>query len=326
MSHLIPILGKSSPFGTFDRAALPLLVAVENDDFVNDFIDFFIVTIRNAHTRRAYGRGIRRFCDWCGQVGIAQLRQVDARILSIYIEQHPCSAATIHQEMAALSMFFDWMMEKHHFEQNPCCQVKRPRLAYTEGKTPVLETEEARELLDSIDTSHVIGLRDRAMMGVMFFTFARIGAVVKLQVRDYAPQGKRYFLHLKEKGSKARKIPVHHILEEYLDAYLDAGALLEQPDTPMFRSTRGRSRRLTERAIKEGSALRMVKRRAKDAALQGNFCNHSFRATGITNYLTNQGSRDRAQYIAGHADVRTTALYDRRKEMVSLDEIERIRF
>ncbi|MGB0560197.1 MAG: tyrosine-type recombinase/integrase [Spirulinaceae cyanobacterium] len=199
-------------------------------------------------------------------------------------------------------------------------------MSYTEGKTPVLETEETRELLDSIDTSHVVGLRDRAVIGVMLFTFARIGAVIQLQVKDYAPQGKKFFLKLAEKGSKERKIPVHHTLEEYLDAYIEAGGLSESPHTPLFRSTRGRSRTLTERALSRDSAWRMIRRRVADAGLAGEICNHSFRATGITNFLTNGGSRDRAQYIAGHADVRTTALYDRRREMVSLDDIERIRF
>ena len=64
------------------------------------------------------------------------------------------------------------------------------------GKTPVLLAEEARALLDSIDTSTLVGLRDRAMIAVMLYSFARISAVVRMTVADYYTQGKRSFFSI----------------------------------------------------------------------------------------------------------------------------------
>jgi integrase len=73
-------------------------------------------------------------------------------------------------------------------------------------------------------------------------------------------------------------------------------------------------------------ALAMVKRRIMAAGFGREVCNHSFRATGITNYLENGGTIEKAQAIAAHESPRTTALYDRKDDRVFLDEVERIRF
>jgi integrase/recombinase XerD len=115
--------------------------------------------------------------------------------------------------------------------------VRGPKHVVKRGKTPVLVTDQARELLDSIDVSSVVGLRDRALIGVMTYTFARVGAVVGMAVDDYYPEGKRWWLRLHEKGGKPHEMPAHHKLEAYIDAYLDAAAICGQGRTPLFRST-----------------------------------------------------------------------------------------
>jgi len=121
-------------------------------------------------------------------------------------------------------------------------------------------------------------------------------------------------------------VPCHHKAEEYLDAYLEAAELRPQPKTPLFRSTRGRTSQLTEKGLSRVDAFRIVQRRAKDAGLLGNICNHSFRATGITVYLENGGALETAAHIAAHESPRTTKLYDRTADNITLEEIERIRF
>ena len=78
--------------------------------------------------------------------------------------------------------------------------------------------DQARRLLDSIDTSTVVGLHDRALISVMTFAFARIGAVVAMRVEDYYPKGKRWWVRLHEKGGKRHEMPAHHNLEAYLDS------------------------------------------------------------------------------------------------------------
>ncbi len=189
----------------------------------------------------------------------------------------------------------------------------------------MLTEEEARALFESIDGGGVVGLRDRALLAVMTYSFARVGAVVRMEVRDYYTQGRRSWFRLHEKGGKYHQVPVHHRAAEYLDAYLEAAGIRDEPKTPLFRATVARTGRITERPLREAAALRIVKRRAAAAGLPSEICCHSFRATGITSFLLNGGELAKAQRIANHESPRTTELYNRTNDEVTLDEIERIR-
>lgn len=201
------------------------------------------------------------------------------------------------------------------------CDERRQGLQDIE---PVLSAADARRLLDSIETGHVVGLRDRALIGLMVYSFARVSAVVKMRVGDYYPNGKRYWIRLHEKGGKFHEVPVHHTAEEYLDAYVDAAGIAGEKNKPLFRTTRGKTRELTERALDRFEAHKMIKRRAGEAGLPAGITCHTFRATGITAYLENGGTIEHAQQIAAHESPRTTKLYDRTSDAISLDEIERI--
>ena len=136
------------------------------------------------------------------------------------------------------------------------------------GKTTVLTGEQARELLDSIDTSTMVGLRDRALIAVMIFAFARISAVVAMRVEDYYPKGKRWWVRLHEKGGKRHEIPAHHNLEADLDAYIKAAGIGDDGKSPLFRSAVGRTDMLTEKPMNRVDAWRMVQRRAADLGAQ----------------------------------------------------------
>src|SRR5262249_5701362 len=156
------------------------------------------------------------------------------------------------------------------------------------GKTPVLSPAEARELLDSIDVSTIAGLRDRALIGVMVYSFARVGAVVGMNVEDYYAQGKRWWLRLHEKGGKRHEVPAHHNVEAYVDEYVAAASIGEDKRSPLFR-TLDRHRCLTDRRMHRNEVLGMVKRRVRAVGLPENICCHSWRATGLTAYLLNGG-------------------------------------
>ena len=208
--------------------------------------------------------------------------------------------------------------------------MKGPKVSNPEGKTPVLSAEETRELLDSImateaDRQDVGRVRDRAVIGVMTYSFARVSAACGLDVGDYFRVGHRWKLRLKEKGGKERTVPVHHKLEEYLGAYIGKAVLAGEKDAPLFQSL-SRSRELTGRRLIPENARQMVKRRAADAGFDPDQVNcHTFRGTGITTYLENGGKLETAQNIAGHNSATTTKLYDRRQQYVEQEEIERIR-
>jgi site-specific recombinase XerD len=220
-------------------------------------------------------------------------------------------------------MLLDYLVTGGILPSNPASSVRGPKYSIKRGKTPVLTVEEARQLLDSIETDTIIGLRDRALIAVMIYSFARVSAAVSMRVEDYFQAGKRWKLRFMEKGGKYNEVFAHHNAEAYLDAYLDLAGIREDKKSPLFR-TIDRRLKLSDRGMSRSDALRMVKRRSLAAGLSASTCNHTFRATGITTYLKNGGRVEIAQQIAGHESARTTGLYDRRDDEVSLDEVERI--
>ena len=233
--------------------------------------------------------------------------------------------ASRYTYLGAIRMLFDWLVVGQVLPFNPASSVRGPKHVVKKGKTPVLSAEEARGLLDGIDLSSFAGLRDRALIGVLVFSFARITAAVSMRVADYYTQGRRSFFRLHEKGGRYNVVPAHHLAQEYVDVYLEAAELGEDRKGPLFRSCAvGRQDRLEDRAMTRATALRMIKRRARQAGLPAEICAHSFRGTGITEYLRNGGDLEVAARIAGHESTRTTQLYNRVQEEISLDEIERI--
>lgn len=287
-------------------------------------IEFFAVTIRNRNTREAYGRAVRDFCDWCENRNIG-LSDISPFLVAAYIEElgTKVDRPSVKQKLAALKMLFDWLVTGQVMPVNPAASVRGPKHVVTVGRTPVLTAEEARQLLDSMDTSTIVGKRDRAMIATMLYTFARIGAVTAMDIEDYEQRGRRMWINLREKGGRRHAVPAHHTLEEYLDDYVSAAGIGHETKTPLFRSF-NRKRQLTPRRIHRREVLAMVKRRARKADLPGTIGCHTMRATGITAYLSNGGLLEHAQRIAAHASSQTTRLYDRRSDAVSLDEVERI--
>jgi integrase len=170
----------------------------------------------------------------------------------------------------------------------------------------------------------VVGLRDRALISVMTFAFARVGAVVAMRVEDYYPNGKRWWVRLHEKGGKRHEMPAHHNLEAYLDAYIEAAGIRDGGKTPLFRSAVGRTGTLAEKPMNRIDAWRMIQRRAADLGMRIRIGCHTFRATGITAYLEAGGTLENAQAMAAHESPRTTKLYDRTGDEITLDEVERI--
>jgi site-specific recombinase XerD len=302
---------------------VPALIVDAGDTAAKRFFEFFTANIRNPNTRAAYAQAVAQFLQWCDDRGIA-LHRIEPIAVAAYIESHSGSDPTKKQHLAAIKMLFDWLVTGQIIPSNPAASVRGPKHVVRKGKTHVLSAEDARKLLDSIDTTSLVGLRDRALIGVMVFSFARIGAVVGMKVEDYYKNGKRWWLRLHEKGGKFHEVPAHHNAEAYLDAYLEAAGIAGNGKSPLFRSAKSRTGTLTDKALRRNNALDMVKRRAMAAGLSERVCNHTFRATGITAYLEAGGTIEKAQQIAAHESPKTTKLYDRTSDQISLDEIERI--
>ena len=288
-------------------------------------VEFFTANIRNPHTRKAYARAAGEFAAWCTEQGIRELREVQPVHVAAWVEtlQLRLAAPSVKQRLAAIRMLFDWLVVGQVMPSNPASVVRGPKHSVKKGKTPVLAAEEARALLDAIDVSTPMGLRDRALIGLMVYTFARVGAVLKMRLEDVYVQGRRTWVRLHEKGGKEHGMPCHHNLDDYLHAYIE-GAQLEGGKGWLFRSARGRGGQLSNRPMGQADVYRMIGRRAEAAGVRTKIGCHTFRATGITEYLRNGGRIEVAQQMANHESARTTGLYDRRNDQVSLDEVERI--
>ena len=301
---------------------LPQVIVDAGPAAVARFLEFFAGRIANARTRAAYGRAVGQFLGWCEARGLG-LREVSPLHVAAYIRTHPGSAPTVKQHLAAIRMLGDWLVVNQVLPVNPAAAVRGPKHIVTKGSTPVLSPAEARKLLETIDTSALAGLRDRALLSVMLYSFARVSAVLGMRRQDYFGQGSRGWLRLHEKGGKRHDVPAHHRAAAALDAYVEAGRL-EEPKVVLFQTVDPAGRRLTGRALDRRLVLAMIKRRAAAAGLPPSTCCHTFRATGITAYLSNGGTLEHAQQIAGHASPKTTKLYDRTADTVTVAEIERI--
>ena len=304
---------------------LPSLIIDAGEQAQFRFVEFFTATIRNPNTRQAYFRAVSKFCLWCELYGL-KLEQVNPVHVAMYIEQlgQEVSIPTVKQNLSAISKLFDFLVTGHVIAINPAYSVTAPKYTVSKGKTPVLKAEEARHLLDSIDTTKIAGLRDRAIIGLMVFSFARVGAVLRMNVDDYFMKGKRSWIRLHEKGSKYHEMPLHHKAEQYLEEYIQAVGIADEKKKPLFRAL-NRQRKLTDTRLEQRDCLEMVKRRAKQAGLPDTICNHTFRGTGITVFLENGGTIEDAQRMANHSDVKTTKLYDRRSDDVSVEMVELVR-
>jgi integrase/recombinase XerD len=333
-------LAPSLPDAAFVASRLPAVFA-GGPKAERRFWEFFATQLANDNTRRAYFNAVRRFAEWCALRDIEALDQVQPIHVGGYLKalQARLSTPTVKQNLAALRMLFDWLVVGHVLEVNPAHAVRGPKHSVKKGKTPVLTAEEARTLLDSIAVTHtvtlddgsqveqplLVGQRDRALIGVMVYTFARVGAALSMRVEDYYIQGRRGWVRLHEKGGKEITLPCNHNLDRYLEEYVAAAGIAGEPKSPLFRTMRSRAgQELTSNALWQQDAWRMIRRRTKAADIRTQIGNHTFRATGITAYLRNGGKLGTAQHMAGHESARTTGLYDRRSDDVSLDEVERI--
>jgi site-specific recombinase XerD len=320
-----------APSGTLaiqtDTFIVPALVADAGEPAAWRYVEFFTANIRNPNTRRAYARACTSFFAWCDERGLT-LTTIRPHDVATYIETRgqTHSAPDVKQQLAAVRMLFDWLITGQIVPVNPAAAVRGPKHVVKTGKTAVLDAKEWRKLIDSIPTDTLRDRRDRALIATLTYSFARINAALKMKVEDLRPKGAGWQIQLHEKGGKQHVMPCHHALAEELRAYIDAAGIAEDRKGYLFRTAPGHNATvLLEKPMAQADAWRMIRRRALAVGIQAPIGNHSFRATGITAYLSNGGALEHAQEMAAHESPRTTKLYDRTKERLTQQEVERIR-
>jgi integrase len=261
---------------------------------------------------------------------LAALCDIKPIHVATYLEelQVRLAAPSVKLHLAALRMLFDRLTTDRVIAVNPARAVRGPKHLPEKCKTPVLSAKEFRVLLNSIETSSLIDLRDRLLIALMLYTFARISVALKMRLRDVYSQDGRWWVRLHEKDGKSHVVPCNYNLGGYLYAYLHAyterGELAGDGKRFLFRTARGRAGMLSDNPMSQSDAWRMIARRTRKAKIRTKIGNRSLRATGITEYLRNGGKLDIAQKIAAHESARTTGLYGQRDGQIVVDEVDRI--
>src|SRR6202163_2845074 len=221
-------------------AVVPAIIANAGEQASWRYVEFFTANIRNPNTRRAYARACARLLAWCErrQLALPAIRPFD---VAAYVEhlQGAAAAPSVKQELAAIRMLFDWLVVGQVMPTNPASSVRGPTHVVKTGKTPVLDGGEWRRLIDAIPSDTVRDLRDRALIATLTYSFARIGAALKMRVEDLRPRGAGWTVRLHEKGGKEHAMPCHHALAEALRAFIDAAGIAEDRKGWLFRTARG---------------------------------------------------------------------------------------
>jgi site-specific recombinase XerD len=242
----------------------PALIAAAGESAKLRFIEFFTANIRNRNTRRAYAQAVSEFLAWCEHRSVPSITAVQPVHVAGYVEEltRARSAPTAKQRLSAIRHLFDWLVVGQVMPANPAASVRGPSHVVKRGKTPVLSPEEARRVLDAIDVSTHAGLRDRALIALMVFSFACIGAALTMKVEDVFVQNRRLWVRLREKGGKRHEMPCHHNLETYLHAYLDGSGIAADPKGALFRTIGRTTGQLTTTPLPQANAHAMIRRRA----------------------------------------------------------------
>jgi len=294
---------RAAPIGAATLARAPQLLS-PNPAAAKRFLEFFAAQIRNPNTRMAYFRAVSRFAGWCESNGLTELVDLEPVHVAAYVEQlgKRLPPPSVKQHLAAIRMLGDWLVVGQVIATRPAAPMRGPRHVVRKGKTAVLTAEEARTLLDSIpgDTDTVVGMRDRALIALVVYTFAPVGAVIKMRSEDVYVQGRCTRVRLHEKDGKRHEMPCHHSLDTYLAEYIEAAGVADEPKGWLFRSTRARPGELTGNPLSQADVYRMIRCRAFAAGIRTQIGNHTFRAAGITEYLRNGGKLEIAQRMPNH--------------------------
>lgn len=322
MNALVPV--SSQGISLLGNRNVPQLVQKAGPAGTFTWEEFFLARISNPHTRVAYERVIRRFLGWVESYA-TDLAQVTPAMVGVFLRELKVSPPSQKLALSALRSFFQLLTERHLVVLNPAASVRSERFRVDEGRTPEITPLQSRTLLQSIDVTSIVGTRDKAVIATLIFTAARAGAVANLKRGHLQQESGQWILLFREKNGVQRKIPVRHDLQLMLQDYLDDADLLGiDRELPLFRSFQGRSARLSSKPITAIDICRMVKKRCHEAGLSNSLSPHGFRVGTITDLLKQGVPLEDVSFLAGHADMRTTRLYDRRQREVTRNIVERI--
>jgi site-specific recombinase XerD len=281
--------------------------------------------IENLNTRRAYKTAWSQFFRFCSKKKL-ELNQVRPYHFELWRNHHTGGVATQRQHLAAIRLLFDELLRSGIVDLNPAARVRVPRLNRALSHTPIFEEEEIKSFMDGLEPVSLIEFRDRALFSTMLYTWARVSAVIALQVEDYYERKGIRWLRLKEKRGNLNEVPVHSLARNAIDEWLTESGLNGNPSMPLFPAFSQNRELITTRHMTRVNVWTLIQTRARAIGIKKRIGCHSFRATGLTAYMNAGGQLDIAQRIAGHSQLSTTKIYDRSKDRVTIEEIEKVSF
>jgi len=334
-------------YQTFTQTLLPYSIpprlivesSTDESDFVAHYAEF-LIRHTNPRTRESYRIGLNRFFSYFENSNkrrspIHSVLDIKGRDISAFIahcevaDDHGLvddKARTVSATMSAVRMLFDLYIAEGLMTTNVARAVKLPKIASGKGTTPVLTDDLVSRIIDMIPLETPADYRDRALIATMAYSLFRISAVTKLRVRDYQMRGNLRWIVATEKRSKTHEMPVHEVLQYYMDEYLMVSGLINETEAPLFQGAVPNGSRLTGHAYSRNASWKMIQRRAKAVGHYGEIGNHSLRATGITNFLANGGQLEEARKMAAHKSAETTRIYDRNIDAVDPEEVSKIQY
>jgi len=311
----------------------PMVLMRSGQRAVKLYNDYLHLSIRSDDSRQTYRSAISLFFRFCDDNDIAELVDIEPIHVRAYLDHRTKElgrVASARTHYSAIKGFFQYLVEKDFIASNSAASVAYSFVDARKGKTPVISAEDVRRLLLSIPddpndedcpAKHT-DLRDRALIGLMAYTFVRIGGALSANVGDFRYDNGTMWLDMIEKGAKEHSLPISGAPRAFLEQYISA-CRLNDKSAPLFQSA-NRNAQLTGKRYDRGNSRRMIAARAKALGIAGNTKNHTFRATGITHFLEGGGRIDDAQDIANHADSSTTRRYDRRSNQRLINVLKQV--
>jgi site-specific recombinase XerD len=269
----------------------------------------------SKRTRETYSNAVREFIALHGITSAEELKEIDQAHVIAWRDsliKSGASPKTVHNRISAVSSLFKHLCEKQIVKRNPTTGVKRPHVDSSQVKTPVITPEQVRKILEAPEASTPQGLRDRAILHILFYTGCRISEVCSLNVKDFYEDGGYYVLDFVVKGGKRNRLAIHQELQIALRDYLRAAGHENNDEAPLILAAKSKPERNAFSPLTRQQMHNVFMKYTKRAKLPKGVRPHTARATFITQALERKCPIEAVQRSVGHSRISTTQMYDKR--------------
>lgn len=275
---------------------------------LSDFLHYLTVERNLAHnTIISYERDLKKYAHYLRQVeqlgAWGEVERLHILHFLKFLSEQGQSARTIARHLASIRSFHQFLLREKIVSQDPTVHIETPQFERTLPK--VLSVEEVEALLSAPQTNTPFGLRDKAMLELLYATGMRVSELVQLNLADvHLTMG---FVRCYGKGRKERIVPIGRMAIEALVRYLEHGR--PQLVNPRKRATEALFLNHYGQRLTRQGFWKILKRLAKEAGIEKELTPHTLRHSFATHLLENGADLRAVQELLGHADISTTQMY-----------------